>query len=75
MTTTKKLYGFNTIQFPSGPPPQYYEGSTHFNFRVQMGSGAFCVIWSNPNSFIHSFLHSQVDKLVQRNLLAVWRTF
>ena len=31
--------------FPSGPPPQYYPGRTPFNFRVQMGSGAFDLVW------------------------------
>jgi hypothetical protein len=31
--------------FPIGPPPQYYPDHTPFNFRVQMGSGAFDVVW------------------------------
>ena len=32
-------------QFPGGLPSQYYAGPTLLNFSVQMGTGAFNVVW------------------------------
>ena len=31
--------------FPGGLPSQYYAGPTLLNFSVQMGTGAFNVVW------------------------------
>ena len=32
-------------QFPGGLPSQYYADPTLLNFSVQMGTGAFNVVW------------------------------
>ena len=49
-TWKKRKSGYNTTLFPGGPPPQYWAGSTSFNFGVRMGSGALNVIWSYPST-------------------------
>ena len=45
--TKRKKIAFNTMDFPGGPPPQYYPGPTPFNFGDRTGSGAVGVVWSN----------------------------
>ena len=32
--------------FPGGPPSKYYPGPTMLNFRDQMRTGVFIVVWS-----------------------------
>ena len=46
-TKKPKRDTFNTMDFPGGPPPQYYPGPTRFNFGDRTGSGGVRVVWSN----------------------------
>jgi hypothetical protein len=41
----QKTKSYKHTDFPSGPPPQYYPCLNSFNFGVQMGSGAFELVW------------------------------
>ena len=38
---------FNTMDFPGGPPAQYYPGPTGINFADRTGYGVLRVVWSN----------------------------
>ena len=39
----------NSVEFPGGPPAQYWPGLASLSYGVRMGSGVFDAVWSTAN--------------------------
>ena len=50
------LKAVNSVEFPSGPPAQYWPGLASLSYGVRMGSGVFDAVWSTANHILLTWM-------------------